>query len=89
MGSLFLKRGTLPRLAKDIDTPREELFKRFIRSSFSELEENLLMVLSHFNGTESVTPHQIYTYSKRNFRVSKDTIYKKIKEFIQRDIIFL
>jgi len=85
--SLFLKRGTLPRLAKDIDTPREELFKRFIRSSFSELEENLLMVLSHFNGT-NVTPHQIYTYSKRNFRVSKDTIYKKIKEFIQRDIIF-
>jgi len=85
--SLFLKRGTLPKLAKDIDTPREELFKRFIRSSFSELEQNLLMVLSHFNGT-NVTPHQIYTYAKRGFRVSKDTIYKKIKEFIQRDIIF-
>jgi len=85
--NLFLKRGTLPQLAISIDTPREELLKDFLRKNFTKLEENILVLLSHFN-CSNVTSYQIYTYAKRRFRVSKDTIYKKIKEFKRKDIIF-
>lgn len=85
--NLFLKRGTIVQLAVDLNRPKEELLKNFLRVNFSELERNLLIVLSHFNSL-NVTPYHIYTYAKRYFKISKDSVYKKIREFLDRGIIF-
>jgi len=63
-------------LALNADIPREELFKTFIPRNFTPLEERILIVLSHFNGS-NVTIHQIYTYAKRRFKISKDSIYQE------------
>ncbi len=84
--NLFVKRGTILQLAIDIDRPREELFHRFLNSSFSILEQNLLIVLSHFN-CSNVTTYQIYTYAR------EDLGYPKIvfpnKELLDREIYFI
>ncbi len=85
--NLFIKRGRVVQLALNVDRPREELFKTFIRRNFSPLEERILIVLSHFNGS-NVTTHHIYTYAKRRFKISKDSIYKKVSEFKDRELIF-
>ncbi len=85
--NLFMQRGRIVQLALNADIPREELFKTFIRRNFTPLEERILIVLSHFNGS-NVTIHQIYTYAKRRFKISKDSIYKKISEFRDRELIF-
>ena len=83
--NLFLRQGTLPQLA--IQTaPKEQLFLNFIRSHFNESEQKLLNVLAHFNGA-IVTTFQIYTYAKERYKISKDLIYKQIKQFQQQGII--
>ena len=83
--NLFLKQGTLPQLALQT-TPKEQLFLQFIKSHFSKSEQKLLTILAHFNGA-TVTTHQIYTYAKERYKISKDLIYKQIKHFQEQDII--
>jgi hypothetical protein len=83
--NLFLKRGTLPQLSSQI-APKEQLFKLFIKSHFDKSQQKLLSILAHFN-THSVTTFQIYNYAKERYKISKDLIYKQIKEFQKRDII--
>ena len=83
--NLFLKQGTLPELALSI-APKEQMFLNFIKSHFNKSEQNLLTVLAHFNGA-TVTTHQIYSYAKERYRISKDLIYKQIKEFEEQSII--
>jgi len=85
--NLFLKRGTLTQLGVQLDIPKERLFQQLLESKFDSIEQNILIVLAHFNGS-NVTTHQIYTYAKRKFRVSKDSIYKKIAEFEKRGVLF-
>jgi hypothetical protein len=83
--NLFLKQGTLPQLA--IPTaPKEQMFQNFIRSHFNESERKLLNVLAHFNGA-TVTTHQLYTYAKERYKISKDLIYKQIKMLQDRGVI--
>jgi len=83
--NLFLRQGTLPQLA--IQTaPKEQLFMNFIRSHFSESEQCLLNVLAHFNGS-IVTTHQLYSFARERYKISKDLIYKQISEFQSRGII--
>ena len=81
----FLRQGTLPQLAIEAN-PKEQLFQLFIQSHFSQSEQKLLGVLAHFN-TSSVTIHQLYTYAKERYKISKDLIYRQIKELEQRAVI--
>ena len=83
--NLFLRQGTLPQLATQ-SVPKEQLFQLFIQSHFDKSELKLLNILAHFNGS-TVTTFQLYNYAKERYRISKDLIYKQIKEFIQRGII--
>jgi hypothetical protein len=81
----FLRQGTLPQLA--IETkPKEQLFYSFIESHFSKSEQRLLIVLAHFN-TSFLTTHQLYTYAKERYKISKDLIYRQIKELKERGVI--
>ena len=82
---LFLKQGTLPQLAT-ASAPKEQLFQNFIRSHFDESERKLLNVLAHFNGA-AVTTHQLYTYAKERYKISKDLIYKQIKTLEAKGVI--
>jgi len=81
----FLRQGTLPILATDT-RPKEQLFQNFIYSHFDKSEQKLLAILAHFN-TSIVTTHQLYSYAKDRYKISKDLIYKQIKEFKERAII--
>jgi len=81
----FLKQGTLPQLALH-PTPKEQLFLNFLRSHFTESEQKLLTVLAYFNGA-TVTTFQLYTHAKERYKISKDLIYKQIKDFEERNII--
>jgi len=81
----FLRQGTLPQLAIETKS-KEQLFQLFIQTHFTPSEQKLLSVLAHFN-TSTVTTHQLYTYAKERYKISKDLIYKQIKELKSRAII--
>jgi len=83
--NLFLRQGTLPQLATQ-NVPKEQLFLTFIKSHFSESEQKLLNVLAYFNGA-TVTTFQIYTHAKERYKISKDLIYRQIKNFQEQGII--
>jgi len=83
--NLFIRQGTLPQLAI-LNTPKELLFLNFIKSHFNEAEQKTLATLAHFNGA-TVTTHQLYTYAKERYKISKDLIYRQIKYFQQQNII--
>ena len=83
--NLFLRQGTLPQLAIKT-SPKEQLFLNFIKSHFTESEQRLLAVLAHFNGA-TVTTYQIYTHAKERYKISKDLIYRQIKNFQEQGII--
>lgn len=83
--NLFLRQGTLPQLAIE-STLKEQMFLNFIQSHFNESEQKLLSVLAHFN-TATVTTFQLYTHAKERYKISKDLIYKQIKEFQEKGII--
>ena len=83
--NLFLRQGTLPQLATTL-APKEQLFGQFIRSHFNQSELKLLNILAHFNSSH-VTTFQLYTYAKERYKISKDLIYRQIKELISRGII--
>ena len=81
----FLRQGTLPQLATQ-SAPKEQLFLNFIRSHFSESEQRLLAVLAYFNGA-TVSTFQLYTHAKERYKISKDLIYKQIKDFEEKNVI--
>ena len=83
--NLFLRQGTLPQLST-MSTPKEQLFREFIRSHFNQSEQKLLNILAHFNGS-TVTTFQLYNYAKERYKISKDLIYKQIKELTSRGVI--
>ena len=82
----FLRSGTLPYLAKSQKTHIETM-KRFLKSSFDENEQKLLIILAQHH-TKHLTTHQIYTFAKEKFKVSKDWLYKTIKAFKSEKLIF-
>ena len=83
--NLFLKLGTLPQLSLNL-APKEQLFQLFIKSHFSSSEAKLLNILAHFNSS-IVTTFQLYCYAKERYKISKDLIYRQIKDFQERAII--
>jgi len=82
----FLRLGTLPLLAKSTKKILPS-FKLFFQSSFNPQEQKLLLLLAQHH-TQHLTIHQIYTFAKNKFKISKDWIYKTIKNFKEEKLIF-
>ena len=81
----FLRSGTLPMIARSQKT-NIQVMKNFLRSSFDANEQRLLLVLAQHH-TKHLTIHQIYTYAKEKFKVSKDWLYKTMKLFTQEKLV--
>ncbi|MCO4844774.1 MAG: ATP-binding protein [Sulfurovum sp.] len=81
----FLRSGTLPLIAKAQKTSTQAM-KTFLQSSFDENEQKLLLILAQHH-TKHLTTHQIYTFAKEKFKVSKDWLYKTMKLFTQEKLV--
>ncbi|SFV50907.1 Putative helix-turn-helix containsing protein [hydrothermal vent metagenome] len=81
----FLRSGTLPLLAR---SPKNSsrVMKTFFQSAFDSQEQKLLLILAQHH-TKHLTTHQIYTFAKEKFKVSKDWLYRTIKLFTEEKII--
>jgi len=82
----FLRLGTLPFISEHFYIANQGM-KRFIQRSFDRQELQLLIVLATYQ-THHLTTHQIYISSKDRFKVSKDWLYKKVKEFVEEGVIY-
>jgi len=81
----FLRSGTLPLLA-GTQKSNTQMMKTFYQSNFTDAEQKLLLVLAQHH-TKHLTTHQIYTFSKEKFKVSKDWLYKTIKSFRKEKLL--
>ncbi len=81
----FLRSGTLPLLARSQKTSIQAM-KTFFHSAFNENEQKLLLILAQHH-TKHLTTHQIYTFAKEKFKVSKDWLYKTMKLFTQEKLV--
>ncbi|WP_373034267.1 AAA family ATPase [Sulfurovum sp.] len=81
----FLRAGTLPVIARSQKTSIQAM-KTFLQSSFDENEQKLLLILAQHH-TKHLTTHQIYTFAKEKFKVSKDWLYKTMKLFTQEKLV--
>ena len=82
----FIKVGTLPFCALYQKSISLNL-KLFFQHQFIENEQSLLLILAKYN-TQPLTTHQIYTYTKEYFKISKDSVYQMINKFQQEGIIY-
>jgi len=83
----FLKSGTLPALAPHDSAVPDRTLRPFFFAAFDEDESRLMLILARFSGRR-VTPHQLYTYAREYFRISKDRVYRTIHLFEQEKLIF-
>ncbi len=81
----FLRSGTLPGLARSQKSSTQSM-KTFLQSSFDNNEQKLLLILAQHH-TKHLTTHQIYTYAKEKFKVSKDWLYKTMKLFREEKLV--
>ncbi len=81
----FLRSGTLPLLARSQKTNIRTM-KIFFYSAFNENEQKLLYLLAQHH-TKHLTTHQIYTFAKDKFKVSKDWLYKTMKRFTEEKLV--
>jgi len=81
----FLRSGTLPMIARSQKT-NIQVMKNFLKSSFDANEQKLLLVLAQHH-TKHLTIHQIYTFAKEKFKVSKDWLYKTMKLFTEEKLV--
>jgi len=82
----FLKAGTLP-VVTDINLlSLSQQMRCFFYSSFDEDESRLMLILARYQG-HRVTTHQLYSYAKEYFRISKDWVYRTIKRFTEEGLI--
>lgn len=82
----FIKLGTLPILSKVSSANSAEL-KTFMQSKFDPQEQRLFIILSLYQ-THHLTRHQLYTQAKERFKISKDWLYRKIKEFEEEGVLY-
>jgi predicted AAA+ superfamily ATPase len=81
----FLRSGTLPLIARS-QKNTAQVMKRFFQSSFDSHEQKLLLILAQHH-TKHLTIHQIYTFAKEKFKVSKDWLYRTMKLFKQEKLV--
>jgi len=82
----FLKTGTLPAMAKHTKSTTLQM-KQFFQQQFSPNEQSLILVLARYH-TQPMTTHQIYTFTKEYFRISKDFVYSTIKHFQEEGLLY-
>jgi predicted AAA+ superfamily ATPase len=82
---LYTKLGSLPQVAISQSatiSAREHFFERF-----DAQEGKVLLILSLFHGRVTTT-HQIYQRASEYFKISKDWLYRAIKEFLAEGVIY-
>lgn len=82
----FLKAGTLPAMAKHSKNTTLQM-KQFFQQQFSPNEQSLILILARYN-TQPMTTHQIYSFTKEHFRISKDFVYRSIKRFSEEGLLY-
>ena len=82
----FLKAGTLPAMARQSKNTTL-LMKQFFQQQFSPNEQSLILILARYN-TQPMTIHQIYSFTKEHFRISKDFVYTTIKRFQEEGLLY-
>jgi predicted AAA+ superfamily ATPase len=82
----FLRSGTLPLLARSQKSSAQAM-KNFFQSAFTAQEQKLLLILAQHH-TKHLSTHQIYTFAKEQFKVSKDWLYKTINQFQKEKLLF-
>jgi len=83
--NLYTKSGSLPRIAKAHNqtlASRELFFEKF-----DSQEGKVLLILALFQG-KVATAHQIYQRAKDYFKISKDWLYKTIKNFEEEGLLY-
>jgi hypothetical protein len=81
----FLRGGSLPGISGRLRSTALEM-KRFFQHQFTPNEQSLILMLARFN-TQPLTTHQIYTFTREHFRISKDFVYDAIKRFEREGLI--
>ncbi|WP_309497301.1 hypothetical protein [Sulfurovum sp.] len=81
----FLRSGTLPLLARSQKTATYSM-KLFFQSAFDTNEQKLLLILAQQH-TKHLTVHQIYSFAKEKFKISKDWLYKTMKIFVDEKLV--
>ncbi len=82
----FLKAGTLPAMAKQAGNTTLRM-KQFFQQQFNPNEQSLILMLARYN-SQPMTTHQIYSFTKEHFRISKDFVYSSIKRFQEEGILY-
>ncbi len=82
----FLKSGTLPAMARHARNTTLAM-KQFFQQQFSPNEQSLILILARYN-TQPMTTHQIYSFTKEHFRISKDFVYGAIKRFQEEGLLY-
>jgi predicted AAA+ superfamily ATPase len=82
----FLKCGTLPAMAKQAKNTTL-LMKQFFQQQFSPNEQALILILARYH-TQPMTTHQIYSFAKEHFKISKDFVYSAIKRFQSEGLLY-
>jgi len=82
----FLKAGTLPAMPRQSGNTTL-LMKQFFQQQFSPNEQSLILILARYN-TQPMTIHQIYSFTKEHFRISKDFVYSTIKRFQEEGLLY-
>ena len=82
----FLKSGTLPAMSRQYGNTIL-LMKQFFQQQFSPNEQSLILILARYH-TQPMTTHQIYTFTKEYFRISKDFVYSSIRRFQEEGLLY-
>jgi predicted AAA+ superfamily ATPase len=82
--SLYTKYGSLPQIAKSHSS---FAYKELFFEKFDTQEGKVLLILALFH-TKIATSHQIYQKAKEYFKISKDWLYKVIKELENEDVLY-
>ncbi|RRS32909.1 MAG: hypothetical protein P794_00525 [Epsilonproteobacteria bacterium (ex Lamellibrachia satsuma)] len=81
----FLRSGTLPGLARSQKNSIQAM-KTFWQSSFDVNEQKLLIILAQHH-TKHLSIHQVYSFAKEQFKVSKDWLYRTMKLFTREKLV--
>ncbi len=82
--TFYSKRGSLPALAKHSSIQKSA--KSLFFEKFDTQEGKVLLILSLFH-TKVATANQIFKRAKEYFKISKDWLYKTIKNYEEEGII--
>ena len=83
----FLKSGSLPGMAHGETAALDTVFRPFFFASFDEDESRMMLILSRHQ-THRVTTHQLYHHARESFRISKDRVYRTVKQFEEEKLLF-